>query len=97
MLQSYLTYILVVGIVGSVVSYLKNGAKIKGGLAGRIAEGCFTAYVVYEIVFYHFHDLRYSLGICGIGAWMGVEGLVFIRDTLFGFLKKKEDSHVRVD
>ncbi|WP_169753733.1 hypothetical protein [Campylobacter curvus] len=96
MVESYLLYVLVVGIVGSIVGFAKSEAAGLKALGKRVLDGVFTAYVVYEIAFFYFHDLRYSLGICGIGAWMGSEGLLLAKDVAIEILtsfKKKSRGY----
>lgn len=98
-IPSYLVPVFIVGIVGSVVSFLKSNETGVRALGRRILEGAFTAYVIYEIAFFYFHDIRYSLGICGIGAWLGAEGLVLIKDAMVEILKsfKKKDRRYDYD
>ncbi|AQW85484.1 hypothetical protein CPIN18021_1097 [Campylobacter pinnipediorum subsp. caledonicus] len=86
---SYLFYIVMVGLMGSSVSFLHNPNKSFRGFLNRVFEGCFVAYIVYEISFFNFHNTRLSLSLCGFGAWMGSDGLIFIRDIVTDFFKKK--------
>lgn len=77
----YLLYVLVIGCAGSITAFIKNGGG--GGIRNllkRTWDGCFSAYVVYEIAYFFAKDEHVSFAICGIGAWMGSEALIFVRD-----------------
>jgi len=76
----YLFYVLIIGAAGSITAFIKNGGVSLKELGKRTWDGCFSAYVVYEIAFFFSKDERVSFAICGIGAWMGSEVLIFVRD-----------------
>ncbi|PSM51360.1 hypothetical protein CBLAS_0925 [Campylobacter blaseri] len=86
---NYLFYVVVVGSIGSSVSFLKLPNKSFNGFLSRVLEGCFVAYIVYEISFFNFQNVRLSLSLCGFGAWLGSDGLIFVKEALVKFLNNK--------
>ncbi len=58
-----------------------------GNFIKRVLDGCFSAYIVYEISFFFCKDMRLSLAICGIGAFKG-SGIL---DLAVGFIRNKFD------
>ena len=49
--MEYLLYILAAGVAGSVTAFLKYGERGAGNFIKRVLDGCFSAYIVYEISF----------------------------------------------
>ena len=85
--MEYLLYILAAGVAGSVTAFLKHGECGARNFVKRILDGCFSAYIVYEIAFFCAKDMRLSLAICGIGAFKG-SGIL---DLAVGFIRNKFD------
>lgn len=85
--MEYLLYILAAGVAGSVTAFLKYGERGTGNFIKRVLDGCFSAYIVYEISFFFCKDMRLSLAICGIGAFKG-SGIL---DLAVGFIRNKFD------
>ena len=85
--MEYLLYVLAAGVAGSVTAFLKHGECGARNFVKRILEGCFSAYIVYEIAFFCAKDMRLSLAICGIGAFKG-SGIL---DLAVGFIRNKFD------
>jgi hypothetical protein len=83
----YLLYVLAAGVAGSVTAFLKHGECGARNFVKRILDGCFSAYIVYEIAFFCAKDMRLSLAICGIGAFKG-SGIL---DLAVGFIRNKFD------
>ena len=48
----YLFYVLIIGCAGSITAFIKNGGGGIKILLKRTWDGCFSAYVVYEIAFF---------------------------------------------
>lgn len=83
----YLFYVVLIGVCGSVTSFINHNNKGCKALFKRILDGVFSAYIVYEMSYHFFQDERFSYAFCGVGAWFGSEILVFVRDivvTRFG-------------
>ena len=85
--MEYLLYVLAAGVAGSVTAFLKHGECGASNFVKRILDGCFSAYIVYEIAFFCAKDMRLSLAICGIGAFKG-SGIL---DLAVGFIRNKFD------
>nr|DAD65967.1 MAG TPA: holin [Siphoviridae sp. ctgFB34] len=85
--MEYLLYVLAAGVAGSVTAFLKHGECGARNFVKRILDGCFSAYIVYEIAFFCAKDMRLSLAICGIGAFKG-SGIL---DLAVGFIRNKFD------
>ena len=85
--MEYLLYVLAAGVAGSVTAFLKHGECGARNFVKRILDGCFSAYIVYEIAFFFAKDMRLSLAICGIGAFKG-SGIL---DLAVGFIRNKFD------
>lgn len=76
-------YLLVLGVIGSFVQFSKQETKGFKSFFVRLVDGCFSAFIVYEIAFYYLSNERISLAICGIGAWLGTENIIsYVRDFL---------------
>jgi len=78
----YLFYVLIIGCAGSITAFIKNGGGGIKILLKRTWDGCFSAYVVYEIAFF-----------CGVGAWMGSEALIFVRDFVSSKAGRRYDGY----
>ena len=85
--MEYLLYVLAAGVAGSVTAFLKHGECGARNFVKRILDGCFSAYIVYEIAFFCAKDMRLSLAICGIGAFKGSG----IMELAVGFIRNKFD------
>ena len=85
--MEYLLYVLAAGVAGSVTAFLKHGECGARNFVKRVLDGCFSAYIVYEIAFFCAKDMRLSLAICGIGAFKG-SGIL---DLAVGFIRNKFD------
>lgn len=78
----YLFYVVLIGVCGSVTSFINHNNTGCKALFKRILDGVFSAYIVYEMSYHFFQDERFSYAFCGVGAWFGSEILVFIRDIV---------------
>lgn len=77
----YLWYVVFIGTIGSIISFFKSSRKkCFSHFFNRILDGVFSAYIVYELVFYFCQDMKVSYASCGIGAWFGSDALVMVRD-----------------
>lgn len=75
-------YLLVLGIIGGIVGAREPKQSLKAFFI-RLIDGCFSAFIAYEIAFYYLNNERISLAICGIGAWLGMENIInFLRELL---------------
>lgn len=90
--MEYLAYVCAVGVAGSIVAWFrqpfateKSPAVALRSFFTRLCDGCFSAYVIYEIAFFCTKDMRLSLAICGIGAFKG-SGVL---DIAISFFKEK--------
>ncbi|AQW85548.1 hypothetical protein CPIN18021_0286 [Campylobacter pinnipediorum subsp. caledonicus] len=89
MLETYIIYILIVGIVGSFVSWSKAENHNLRNIFFRVIDGCFSAYVVYEIAYYFTTNEKLSLAICGVGAFSGSDMLVSLKEFALNFFQRK--------
>ena len=89
----YLFYVLIIGCAGSITAFIKNGGGGIKILLKRTWDGCFSAYVVYEIAFFFAKDEHVSFAICGVGAWMGSEALIFVRDCVSSKAGRRYDGY----
>lgn len=89
MLNETIFYICLVGLAGSCVGFFKNQGSGLKSLFLRLVDGCFSAYVIYEITFYYLNSQRISLALCAVGAFMGSDILVLVKDGLLGFLNRR--------
>lgn len=87
-----LGYLVMIGVVGSCVGFIKSGGSGIKPMLTRIFDGCFSAYVVFEMSFYAFENTRLSLAICAVAAFAGSDVLVTVRDLIIDILRVKVGS-----
>lgn len=87
---------LAAGVAGSVTAFLKHGERGVENFIKRVLDGCFSAYVIYEIAFFCAKDMRLSLAICGIGAFKGsgiLDLAISFAKNKFELRKDREDEY----
>ena len=80
--MEYLFYVLA---AGSIAAWLRSPGGGVSEFLKRLYDGCFSAYIIYEIAFFCVKDMRLSIAICGVGAFRG-SGIL---DLAISFFRKK--------
>lgn len=77
-------WLLFVGFFGGVLSFLNKQTEAfrwKSFILG-VGSSMFSAYIVYELVFYVLQNANLSIAVAGIGAWGGTNLLLKLEARL---------------
>lgn len=86
----YYIWLSILSLIGGTLGYIKRkseGFRWRAFLIG-VVSSMFTAYIVYEIVFFAFESEKLSVALGGLGAWIGTDVLLKLESSLNELLNK---------
>lgn len=87
----YYIWLSIISLIGGILGYIKRkneDFRYRAFFLGVISS-MFTAYVVYEIVFFIFASEKFSIALGGLGAWIGTDVLLKLESGFEDMLNKK--------
>lgn len=82
-----------VSIIGGVLGMKERAKPCKGSRCAcfffGVIASMFVAYVSFEIAFFYFENVKFSVAISGIAAWVGTESLTSLQSIIMTEINKR--------